>query len=473
MIKNSCPPVLTAGCLTSVSLACRIALLSAEIAQLVEHATENRGVASSILALGIQTPTWGFLFFLIQSHKMEILKKYGKPAAILMIGVGIFLMLYAWYISPKSFSAEIWTRESGTPVQIEVSDLIAANWLQEAGIRLFPGDSILYSGVEIDPNFHLPARQSQQLIYQPGYPITVTNNEGRKIFYSSAPTLGAALWEQQIMLTASDVVSLPLNLPVISSLEVVISTAAPLVIQVGDLQIKTSSAAATVGEALADAGVALQNLDESSPAEDQPVPSDGIINVVRVREETIFEETPIAFSEERMADAEMVLGQEEVRQTGENGVQVASLRVRYENDEEISRTVEREWVSRAPVSQIVAYGSQVVVQTSADSNCFVDYYMAKQVYVTSYHDTGQTTASGVWPYYGVIAVSPEWYSILKGSSICVPGYGVGTVLDVCPGCSGKNWLDVFLPTADYVSWNTTLTAYFMSPVPAGFTGDLP
>ena len=42
--------------MTTLNLPCRIALLCAEIAQLVEHATENRGVASSILALGIAKP---------------------------------------------------------------------------------------------------------------------------------------------------------------------------------------------------------------------------------------------------------------------------------------------------------------------------------------------------------------------------------------------------------------------------------
>ena len=72
-----------------------------------------------------------------------------------------------------------------------------------------------------------------------------------------------------------------------------------------------------------------------------------------------------------------------------------------------------------------------------------------------------------------IAVSPEWFSILRGSSICVPGYGVGTVLDVCPGCSGKPWIDVFIPTADYVSWSKNVTVYFLPPAPAGFSGDLP
>jgi uncharacterized protein YabE (DUF348 family) len=404
---------------------------------------------------------------------MELLKKFGKPAAIILIALGILLMLYAWYISPKAFSAEIWTNASDTPAEIQVTDLIAANWLMKAGIPLYPGDSILYSGIEIDPNFKLPAKQGQALTYQAAYPITLNNDGSQLIFYSSAPTLGAALWGQDIRLTASDVTSLPLDTPVIAPLEVTISKAVPLTIQVGGKTLSISSAGATVGEALAEAGVALENLDKTVPADDQPIPADGVIQVVRVREETLLEESAITYSEVRVADEDMEIGNEEVRQAGENGVQVTSVRVRYEDGQEVSRETEQEWVSMQPVNQVTAYGSQVVVRTSADSECIVDYYLAKEVYVTSYHDTGQTTASGIWPYYGVIAVSPEWYSILKGSSICVPGYGVGTVLDVCPGCSGKNWLDVFLPTAEYVSWNRNLTAYFMTPVPAGFTGDLP
>jgi len=404
---------------------------------------------------------------------MEILKKYGKTAAIVFMALGVLLMLYAWYVSPKAFSAEIWTSTSEAPVEIQVTDLIAANWLLEAGIPLYPGDSILYSGVEIDPNFKLPAKQGQALTYQGAYPITLNSGGTQRVFYSSAPTLGAALWEQDIQLTASDVTSLPLDTPVIAPLAVTIGQAVPLTIQVDGGTIAVSSAGATVGEALAQAGLALQNMDKSIPADDQPIPADGLIQVVRVREETILEESAIAYSEARVADEEMEIGTEEVRQAGENGVRVTSVRVRYEDGLEVSRETEQEWVSLQPVDQITAYGSQVVVRTSADSECIVDYYLAKEVYVTSYHDTGQTTASGIWPYYGVIAVSPEWYSILKGSSICVPGYGVGTVLDVCPGCSGKNWLDVFIPTDSYVAWSRNLTAYFMTPMPSGFTGDLP
>ena len=404
---------------------------------------------------------------------MEMLKKYGKPAAIVLIGLGLLLTLYAWYVSPKAFTAEIWMAGAQNPTEITVSDLIAANWLQEAGVRLYPGDSIIYSGVKIAPDFRLPVGQGQSLVYRMALPVTVNSPQGQYTFYTSAPTLGQALWEQGISLSASDTVSLPLETPIDQALAVEIYTAKSLAIQIGASALEVSSAAATVGEALADAGVALQELDYSRPAEDQPLPEDGIIQVVRVREETLLEESAIAYSEERVGDVDMYLGEEEVRQTGVNGVQISNVRVRFENDEEVSRTVEQEWVSVAPVSQIVAYGTTANVQRSADNNCLVDYYLAKEVEVHSYLDTGSPTASGEWPRFGTIAVSPEWYSILAGHSICVPGYGVGTVLDTCGACIGNDLIDVFYPTAEYIPWNKTLTVYFMTPIPDGFSGDLP
>ena len=404
---------------------------------------------------------------------MKTLKKFGRPVAVILMAAGVLLMLYAWFVSPKAYSAVIRIKNSPDGLRVAVRDTIAANWLQSAGVKLFPGDSILYSGVKIDPNFKLPVKQDQVLVYEPAYPVTLISSTGQRMFYSSAPTLGEALWEQGIILANGDRTSVPLNTPIIAPLQVEIANGVPLTVQVGDKQFSIASAAPTVGEALAQAGVALQGLDTSVPAEDQPLPSDGVIQVKRIRESVDLEESPVAFSVARVADPNMTVGTEEVRQTGENGVQVSSVRVRYENDKEVSRVVEQTWISKPPVDQITAYGGKVVVQTSSANDCYVNYWLAKEVYVTSYHDTGQTTASGIWPTYGMVAVSPEWYKILKGSSICIPGYGVATVTDVCPGCAGKAWVDVFLPTADYVSWSKNLTVYFMTPVPSGFTGDLP
>ncbi len=404
---------------------------------------------------------------------MDILKKYGKLAAVALIGAGLLLILYAWFDSPKAFSARVRTFGEERVARVNVSDQIAASWLQQADIRLYPGDAILYSGIEIAPAFRLPAKQGQSLTYKRAVAININQEGIQRVFYSSAATLGEALWEQGIFLSASDSLSLPLGTPLREALQVELNFARIITIQVGNVSGQISTSASTIGEALVEAGLPLQFLDISQPAEEQPLPEDGIIRLTRVREEVLLEESPIPYSEERLADSEMVIGQSEVRQAGISGVQISSVRVRYENDDEVSRAVEQQWVAQEPVPQITAYGGKVVIQTASGTDCLVDYWLAKEVVVKSYHDTGSPTASGIWPYYGVIAVSPEWYSILRGSSICVPGYGVGTVLDVCPGCSGRNWIDVFIPTADYVPWNKTVTVYFMPPVPSGFSGDLP
>jgi 3D (Asp-Asp-Asp) domain-containing protein len=244
-------------------------------------------------------------------------------------------------------------------------------------------------------------------------------------------------------------------------------------IQIKEDEIEIAVSSITVGAALAEAGISLQFLDYSVPAAEQPIPADRTIRIVRVREEVLTEETIIPYSEERVSDPQMNMGDEQVLQVGENGVQSATMRVRYEDGEEVSRLVLAEWVSKAPIAQRIAYGGNVVVQTFDSSEGAVDYWLAMEVYITSYLDTGSPTASGVWPYYGAIAVTPEWYSILKGTSIYVPGYGVGIVLDICPGCVGKPWIDVFIPTDQYVGWSRTETVYFLPPAPENFTGELP
>ena len=224
---------------------------------------------------------------------------------------------------------------------------------------------------------------------------------------------------------------------------------------------------------MADAGYPLEFLDYSVPSAESPIPKNRKIRVVRVREEVITKETAIPFYEERVSDPQMNVGEEQMLQTGENGVQTATMRVRYEDGEETSRIVLSEWVSKVPVTQRIAYGGNIVEHTYDSPDGSVDYWLEMDVFITSYLDTGSPMANGIWPYYGAIAVSPDWYSILKGTSIYVPGYGVGTVVDVCPGCAGKPWIDVFIPTDQYVPWSRTETVYFLFPVPEGFSGSLP
>jgi len=404
---------------------------------------------------------------------MELIKRFGKQFAVGFSAAGMLLTALSFFLSRQPISAEIWLDGGDEPAAVMVGSPLAANWLMEAGIRVFPNDSVRYGGIPIPYDFKLPAKNGQHLLYKPAVPITVQTASDSIRFYSGAETLGEALWEHSIFLKANDDLSLPLSTALNQAVTVTLLRSQPVRIQLREDEIEVPVSSMTVGAALAEAGISLQFLDYSVPAAEQPIPADRQIRVVRVREEVLTEETIIPYSEERVSDPQMNVGEEQVLQTGENGAQSVTVRVRYEDGEEVSRSVLAEWVSKAPVTQRIAYGGNVVVMTFDSSEGAVDYWLAMDVHITSYLDTGSPTASGVWPYYGAIGVSPDWYSILKGTSIYVPGYGVGTVLDVCPGCAGKPWIDVFIPTDQYVSWSRTETVYFLPPAPDNFTGELP
>jgi uncharacterized protein YabE (DUF348 family) len=401
---------------------------------------------------------------------MDIFKKYGSQIAIALVAAGLICLVLAFFVFPQIEIAYVWVIGEEIPVAVFPNSREAANWLLAADIRIFPGDSLFYSGVEIQPSFQIAQEGDLEIVYRSGQKISLNKDGVHSEFYSSANTIGEALWERGVYLKEGDDLSISTNTALDRSMEVEIRTGKSIRIMNGSVETEVYSAAGTVEGVLADAGIDLQGMDFTRPAENAPVPSDGRLEIVRVSEETLVETQPIPYTSERVPDPEMAVGEQKILQTGQNGEKITSVRVRFENGEEVERESETEWISKQPITQKTAYGTRVVIQTSPEG---LNYWLTKQVRVSSYRDTGNPTASGIWPYYGVIAVSPEWYSILKGTSIYVPGYGVGTVLDVCPGCSGEPWIDVFIPTEDYVPWNSNVIVYFLAPAPANFSGDLP
>ena len=404
---------------------------------------------------------------------MNFFKQYGKWTAIVFILTGTLLVIFSFSISLQPALVQIWLDGRDELFLIQTQSSLVANWLGEAGIRLFPHDSVRVSGMAIPHDFSYTGNGGRQVLYKPAVPISLNIDGETHTFYSGADTLAEALWDQGIILKRADHIDPAPETTLDRALNVTLQRSQPLTITSGGNNYRILTAARNVGDALAEAGFAIQNLDYSEPDADTQIPEDRIIKVVRVQEEVFTEETSIPYATERVSDPNMNVGEEQLMQSGVNGVQSSTIRVRIEDGEEVERTVLSQWVSQAPVPERVAYGGNVVEMTFDSPDGTVNYWLEMNVRVTTYHDTGNPTASGIWPYYGVIAVSPDWYSILKGTSIYVPGYGVGTVLDVCPGCAGEPWIDVFIPIDQYEAWSKNLTVYFLPPAPDSFTGELP
>lgn len=392
-----------------------------------------------------------------------------KNARYIIPGVGgiLLLVLAMIFLNPSVNEIKIFMDGQDQPILIRSRSNIPLEFLNQAGIIINAEDRILVDGIRVAVNKPIENLTAKTVQLFKAHKILV-DEDGREIeFLSSAPTLGQALWEKNIFLRYADVISVPLNTRIQNDLKVAIIRSQPIHIQLEGREIELAAAADTVGEALAQAGVSLQNLDYSLPDENSAIPADRNIKVIRVSEEIKMQTTTIPFTTEYVADNQLELDSQKLIQAGEYGIKISRIRIRYENGKDVQHNVEAEYIAKAPVVQRYAYGTQANIRTLSTPNGTIEYYRAVSMWITCYHATGSRTASGTWPAYGDIAVRPEWYKALKGSRLYIPGYGIGTITDVCPGCIGKYWIDVFVDTCSSTQgWHKTETVYFLTPIPA-------
>jgi len=241
------------------------------------------------------------------------------------------------------------------------------------------------------------------------------------------------------------------------------------------------SSAVTVGAALAAAGIPLEGLDYSLPAESDALPANGQIRVVRVSESVQLVQKSVPFETETVSSPEVELGQQEILQPGQEGLAVARTRIRYEDGQEVSRTVEDESVVRPPQTRIIQTGTQIVVNTTTLGRVTLEYWRAFEMYATIYSPCNSGTggcsygtASGMRAGKGVVAVDPSMYSYLQGQRVYIPGYGYGVIGDIgggyiienLIGVSRYRWIDLGFDDNNIVDMSGWLTVYFLAPAPA-------
>lgn len=369
----------------------------------------------------------------------------------------------------------------GQAVNFPSADRLPANLLALAGVRLFPGDRVLAGGRDIALDRALPDAPVLYLQVQPAAAFTLVENGTPRRLTSTAAGLGQALWENNAPLLPGDRSDLPLESDLRPGLSVTVERARRLTVRVGGVELARASSAATVGAALADAGIALQGLDYAVPAEDSALPGDGQVRVVRVREEVLLTQSTLPFKTTYAPDPNADLDTRSLVQAGKMGVKMTRARVRYEDGVEVARSTEAEWTAALPVDQVMGMGTRVTVkQAQAEDGTSIEYWRAVQAYATSYSPCQQglgrcswATSSGTRLARGVVAVTLSWYRLFAGQRVYIPGYGFGVVADVGGGIPGRNWIDLGYSEEDYEQWGSVVTVYFLGPVPASSPPLLP
>jgi len=367
--------------------------------------------------------------------------------------------------------------------------------LTEAGVKWIPEDRVTMAGqvvpgeqplyADLSGPRHTSSRGGRtvsvtvappdvQLVVQRAVPIGVQDGQTPYTFLTTARTLGEALLEKGITLYAADQLDLPLDTPIRTGLHASIDRSrAVSLLSDGEIR-QTRTRTTTVGQLLLEEGVTLGELDYSRPAADGPIVPNMRVMVVRVHERELVEEEGIPYEVKYRANPSLEIDQEQVDDWGAPGVFKRSLRLRYENDIEVSRTLDREWVEKPPQHRIISYGTKIVPRQITTPEGTFTYWRKLRVLATAYtaatcgksrgHPQYGITRVGWRARKGIIAVDPKVISLF--TQMYAPGYGPGIAADTGSMIKGLH-IDLCYDEDKLVNWYKWIDVYLLgAPPPA-------
>ncbi len=362
---------------------------------------------------------------------------------------------------------------SQTKVTISLPDELLLNGDAVSPEAILPLPAIKSVGLSPQEAVAMGRPDPVKITLNRAMPFTLVDGGLSQEFYTTQTTVEAALTEQQVALFPDDEIIPALDRPLVPNMIIEIMRASPIIIKADSRTFEVSSLGQTVGAILIHEGLPLMGQDFTRPPISTAVSDTTIIEVVRVQETLeIFQEN-IPFETEWIPDDTMLLDQQEIRQTGQPGVAKSRTRIRYENGQEISRAIEDEWLDTEPQNRIIAYGTNIVVNTLQTENGPLEYWRRINMRSTAYsattsgkspdHPLYGVTRSGLPAGFGIVATDPR--VIPLKTNLYIDGYGSAVAGDTGGRVLGKHidlGYDDNQPLPDMFGWRDV---YILTPIP--------
>ncbi|MBN1955197.1 MAG: DUF348 domain-containing protein [Anaerolineae bacterium] len=357
-------------------------------------------------------------------------------------------------------------RSDGQTQCVRTHALTVDQILQEAGILLGPHDRVELENrpVNGDNLLHVDVQRA--------VPVTLHEDGQAMVFYTVANTIGGALREVGLALYLADRVEPELREPISAGMHVYVERSQPVTVQVDGRTIRTRTHRDRVAHVLADLGIVLTGQDYVTPVPETPLTPDMAIRVTRVTERFVVQQEPIPFDVVWSPDPELEIDHQRLLQEGAPGVLERRFRLRYEDGQEVSRTLEITHIAVPPTTKVYGYGTMIVVRQLDTPQGPVEYWRTVNMLATSYSaSTAGTPRTS--PYYGrtrmglpmrhgIVAVDPNLIPL--GSQVYVPNYGVGLAADTGGAIRGRR-IDLGYDDDNLVLWYRWVDVYLLTPVP--------
>ncbi|RME82000.1 MAG: DUF348 domain-containing protein [Caldilineae bacterium] len=290
--------------------------------------------------------------------------------------------------------------------------------------------------------------------------------------YTHAQTVAQALDAEQVPLYEGDTVFPPLSSRLQPGMLVTIRRATPVTILADGQEFHVRTQEETVAAVLVQQGIVVMGLDRVEPDLGTRLRPHMQIRVTRVREQYVYEDEIVPFESIMLGDDTLLIDQRRVKSQGRNGLRRYRYRVRYEDGQEVARTLEDSWIAVEPETRVIAYGRKIVPQTLETPNGTITYWRKIRMYATSYSPKRSGTPRSA-PWYGrtrlgkplrkgIVAVDPAVVNLRQ--ELYVPGYGLAIAGDTGSGVKGKH-IDLGYSDWDYRSWHWWVDVYLLWPPP--------
>lgn len=227
--------------------------------------------------------------------------------------------------------------------------------LNEIGVEVNQHDAIYVDGLPMQTTAYPETPRSLRVVR--AIALTLDDGGARSTFYTIARTVGQALRDVPVSLYLADRITPGVETPVEDGDVITIERSIPFSVQVEGRTLETRTHGKTVGEALAEVGIALFGLDYAIPDESAPITAHMTVRIVRVVEEDEIERLEIDFSEEIRTDTNLPPETQKIIQEGAKGVLERRIRIRREDGIEVSRSAPQETILREPQNRIIAIGA--------------------------------------------------------------------------------------------------------------------
>ncbi|MGL4521740.1 MAG: ubiquitin-like domain-containing protein [Bacilli bacterium] len=315
-----------------------------------------------------------------------------------------------------------------------VQDLLNNNPLQPDGRFLFMSDET----EENAPKIRLTTIDDVEL-HVDGKVISVP---------SAAVTVGEFLKEQNIELGEYDTITPKLDTPIVGNLTVQIRRGVDVAFLQGTSSKMITTSAETVGQLLAEQGIAVDVDDKIEPSIDTLIEPGMKITFKNVEQSVMSKTETVPYKTVIKKDASLEAGKKKTSVKGKNGVAINQYEIIKENGKIISKKLVESNVTTKPVDEVVIQGTKkAIVKDVGIMEVGQEYVVEATAYSPFCNGCSGITAGNINirenPNMKVIAVDPRYIKL--GTKVYVEGYGVAIAGDTGGAIKGKR-IDILVPT---------------------------